>query len=516
MSTLRDQDDIEADIGRRASSLGRRAMAVAKKAAATTTITTCSLCLALLPSWARAQLKPQTSRPPVKNFERAHHASSAYMDGLRGLVAVLVFVRHFTLPWQDHIDYGYGCQDKYYGVLRLPFLRLLYAGPLVPVFFILSGYVLSAKTIRHLHTMSISSPSGPTPTCSHDAVATLFISLSGSAFRRALRLFPPPIISTFLVMLLTHFGLFSFDYAVMPGRQPEHAEALSTFTAQLSHWASFVGDELINPWRWDVPRLVYGPHLWTIPISFKGSAVTFLTCLVIARVARPGVRLALLCAAIAYALSRGRWDMALFLAGILVCELDARRIPPRDTDHHHDHHPSETNEEKKPPTKHLLSTLVLLLTLLTALYLASFPRSNNGGQDCVPGYVTFCRITPNYRYWHALAAFLIVLSVSRSASLQRPLVSPLAKYLGRISFSMYLVHEPLLHIFGFYTVPFFWALTGMESGWSYQVGFGMGMMMTAFVLVWVADLFRAWVEVPCGKGAMWLEGVSRLLCRYNL
>ncbi|KAK1751043.1 acyltransferase 3 [Echria macrotheca] len=450
-------------------------------------IATRSLCLALLPSWARAQLEPQAS-PLVKEVPKARHTSSAYMDGLRGLVAVLVFVRHFTLPWQDHIDYGYGYQDKYYGVLRLPYLRLLYAGPLVPVFFIISGYVLSAKTIRHSRAS----------TCSHDA---LFISLSGSVFRRALRLFPPPIISTFLVMILTHLGLFSFDYAAMPGRQPVHAEALGTFTAQLSHWTSFVGNELVNPWRWDVPRLVYGPHLWTIPMSFKGSAVTFLTCLMLAR-ARPNIRLALLCAAIAYALSRGRWDMAPFLGGILLCELDTRRTPHPVTQSN-----SDENIEKTKPTNKFFLRALPLVTLLPSLYLASFPRSNALGKNCVPGYVIFCTTTPNYRYWHAVSAFLILFSLSHSPTLQRPFTSPLAQYLGRISFSMYLVHEPLLHVFGFYTVPFFWGVTGTGSGWRYQAGFAMGMVMTGFVLVWVADLFRGWVEVPCGRAARWVEGV---------
>ncbi|KAK4444364.1 acyltransferase family-domain-containing protein [Podospora aff. communis PSN243] len=413
------------------------------------------LSIALLPSWAQ----PQAHQPGKEtiNNKKSQHTSSAYMDGLRGLVAVLVFIRHFTLPWQDHIDYGYGHQGTYYGVLRLPFLRLLYAGPLVPVFFIVSGYVLSAKTIRHSHSWS-SSPTTPT-TSSTRSFEALFISLSGSAFRRALRLFPPPIISTFLVMLLTHLGLFSFNYAVMPGRQPVHPVPLDTLPAQLLQWSSFVLTELTNPWRWDVPPLLYGPHLWTIPMSFKGSAITFLSCLALSRV-RPNARLSLLCAAIAHTLSRARWDMAPFLSGILLCELDVR-------------FPSSPSKKTTPRIPFFTAPLIPFLTLPPALYLASFPRSNLAGKACVPGYQSLCRLTPNYRYWHALAAWMIMFSLSRSPFLQKPFISPLARYLGKVSFSVYLVHEPLLHVFGFWTVPFWWGVIG--GSWYYQVGFGLGL-----------------------------------------
>lgn len=51
--------------------------------------------------------------------------TTSYLDGLRGLISLLVFVRHFSLPWQQHMDYGYG-YENYYGILRLPFLRLMY------------------------------------------------------------------------------------------------------------------------------------------------------------------------------------------------------------------------------------------------------------------------------------------------------------------------------------------------------------------------------------------------------
>ncbi|PTB49523.1 hypothetical protein M431DRAFT_500009 [Trichoderma harzianum CBS 226.95] len=368
---------------------------------------------------------------------------SCYLDGLRGLISILIFVRHFSLPWQKHMDYGYG-YENYYGILRLPILRLMYAGPLVPMFFIVSGFLSQVA-----------------------AYEALFLSLSKSTFRRAIRLFSPPIITTFFVMVLAQLGRFSFPYSDMPGRRPVHPVVQSSFWLQFLRWTKFVTDELVNPWRWDVPRLEYGPHLWTIPISYKGSLVVFLLCLMLARV-RPNVRLCILCGQMAYAIMQGRWDIAPFLAGMVLSQLSLSRSA--------DTLPQSKNTKNHHSLGYLGDILDFLLLLL-GLYIGSFPRHNQA-TDCVLGYQFLCAITPNYRYWHDIAASNILWALSRQRHLQVPLSSATAQYFGNISFSMYLIHEPILHIFGYFTVPFFWQFTGTDSVFHYQLGFGLGMVVT--------------------------------------
>lgn len=230
-----------------------------------------SLAYTLLPSFL------WLSGPERNVVTTSRNHSTAYMDGLRGMVSILVFVRHFNLPWQQHLDYGYG-YDGYNGLLRLPFLRLSFSGPLVPMFFILSGYVLSVKPFKLARKGSWE---------------PLVLSLAGSVFRRGARLFLPPLISTFCVMILAHLGLFSFPYDEMPGREPTYPPLIDGIGSQLLSWIGFVTTELTNPWRWDVGALRYGPHLWTIPLSFKGSLVVYLTCLALLRV-RSGSRLVIL------------------------------------------------------------------------------------------------------------------------------------------------------------------------------------------------------------------------------
>ncbi|KAH8760340.1 acyltransferase 3 [Diaporthe sp. PMI_573] len=431
---------------------------------------------ALVPSWLR--LRPDKQLPLKTPRE------TAYLDGLRGIVAILVFIRHFSLPWQLHLDYGYG-DEGYNGFLRLPFLRLVFSGPLTPVFFIVSGYVLSAKSLKLSR---------------RKAWEPLAIALAGSTFRRALRLFLAPVVSTLLVMVLAHFNCFSFPYSHMPGRQPVHPIALGSLWAQFLQWGGFVINELTNPWRWDIPKLQYGPHLWTIPVSFKGSLVVFIACLALVRT--QGVtRLALLILGILSALLHSRWDMAPFLGGMLLCELDLRNAERLD-------HMKDLNQPAAP-SRRILRRAFGLTCLIFGLYLGSFPRKNHSGNACVAGYQWFCVITHDYRYWHCIGAFFVMFAVSREEILQWPLKTALGQYLGKVSFSVYIIHEPFLHLFAFYTVPFFRRWTGESTELQSQAGFFMGMLFSGFWLLWLADLFKSYVEERCVTLAGWVE--SKLL-----
>ncbi|KAF7539833.1 hypothetical protein G7054_g1868 [Neopestalotiopsis clavispora] len=432
---------------------------------------------AIVPSW----LRPA----PSKHSPTKPTAATAYLDGLRGIVALLVFIRHFTLPWQLDLDYGYG-YEGYNGFLRLPFLRLLFSGPLTPVFFIVSGYVLSAKSLKLSR---------------QKAWEPLVLALAGSAFRRALRLFLAPMVSTFSVMVLAYFGLFSFPYGDMPGRQPTHPIALGAFWAQLKHWGIFVTNELTNPWRWDIPRLDYGPHLWTIPVSFKGSLSVFLSCLVLIRT-KGITRLVLMVLGILSTLWHGRWDMAPFLAGMLLCELDLRN--GERLDH------SKIVDRTRSRLYYTLKTVFSWACFIFGLYLGSFPRKNNAGNACVAGFQWCCHITPNYRYWHCIGAFFAMLGIANLRILQWPLKTFPVLYLGKISFSFYIIHEPFLHLFAFYTVPFFRRWTGHTTELQRQAGFLVGMLFSIFWLLWLADLFKMYVEDRCVSLAKWVE--SKVLC----
>ncbi|KAG4289894.1 hypothetical protein FPRO06_04716 [Fusarium proliferatum] len=141
-----------------------------------------SIGLFLLPSFI-------SQGPAPKECPQARSSSSPtlYLDGLRGLFSFLVFLRHFLLPWEEGLDTGFG-QNGNMSFIKLPIIRLVYAGPTVPIFFIVSGFVLAYKPLKLIHKKD------------YDALGLYTMS---SVLRRPFRLFLPPLVSTFIVAIAT-------------------------------------------------------------------------------------------------------------------------------------------------------------------------------------------------------------------------------------------------------------------------------------------------------------------------
>lgn len=81
---------------------------------------------------------------------------TAWLDGMRGIAAFLVYIRHFAAATHPDIQYGWGTNGEHRNFIHLPFLRLLTAGPaMVALFFIISGYALSLGPLRAIHHQSV-------------------------------------------------------------------------------------------------------------------------------------------------------------------------------------------------------------------------------------------------------------------------------------------------------------------------------------------------------------------------
>ena len=134
-----------------------------------------------------------------------------------------------------------------------------------------------------------------------------------------------------------------------------------------------------------------------------------------------------------------------------------------------------------------------LCTLLAGLYIGSFPRYNKGGQQCVFGYQLFCAITTTYRYWASIAGIMIIWAMSNVGYLQWTFTSSLLQYFGQISYSMYIIHEPLLHILGFRVVVFMREMIGKDTVFHVLSGFCLSLGIKSFFLLW----FAVWIERKC-------------------
>lgn len=221
--------------------------------------------------------------------------------------------------------------------------------------------------------------------------------------------------------------------------------ALKNFTRAYAEWA--------NPFNFGHYHPRYDPHTFTIPMELRGSMVLYLFLLGTAAI-KAKYRLGFGGVLSAYSLTLGRWDMATFLGGALLSELDIRRtsepgrslVPPA----------TSANRGRFPPSTPKERAL-RWLGIVVALYFLSYP---DAGAEWTPGFSYLSEWVPRYyiplsgwMFYQAMGALLLMFCVLRSPLLSRLLEGRVAQYLGKISFSFYLVHGPVLHSLGFWIMP---------------------------------------------------------------
>jgi hypothetical protein len=155
--------------------------------------------------------------------------STAYLDGIREVASLFVFIHHYPMDYFRYLHDGYLAKPTDTWFLQLPFIRIVYSGRfMVGLFFVLSGYVLSYRPLQLIRDSNTSA---------------LLDSLASSIFRRAMRLFLPIIPSTFVVMVLIHNGWYgSLDPVI---KVPE----IAPFSEQTMQWLRCL-KMLINPLTW--------------------------------------------------------------------------------------------------------------------------------------------------------------------------------------------------------------------------------------------------------------------------
>lgn len=466
--------------------------------------------LFLLPSFISSRLSHERPGP--------HRLGpTAYLDGMRGLAAFIVFFCHYFYTSFIIAD-GWGSNDANYDILKLPFLRLVYAGPpMVAIFFIVSGYALSLKPIKLARSQKWS-----------DFTTTM----SSFVFRRALRLFLPTFVSTFMIVILLRIGAyevnrdFSHDRTYHWNVQETAPDYKETTTEQLRDWVWNMFN-FVHIWGWEKygGSTYYDVHLWTIPIEFRASMMLFLTMVGLARL-RTAVRMLCLAIVIAFSYRSDRWEMVLFYVGMLYAELDIIRGAHTDpaTNHALQVYPPPQQQSlptsmPKPidyvgtgqteATKASSSKLGRIgwgLFATLSLYLLSQPDVNS---ENTPGWIFLSTFIPEwvddkYRYFQIIGAIMFVFCTARMPSLQRIFNSSPVQYLGKISYAIYLMHGPVMHTVGYSIEKWAWGITGTQDHW-YTVGFALAAVFVIPSVVWAADVFWRAIDAPIVRFAKWLE-----------
>ena len=280
---------------------------------------------------------------PSKGVRR----STDYLDGIRGVASLFVLFDHYLHGLRGNFEeWGYG-QGQNRSFFQLPFIKLFYAGScMVAIFFIVSGYVLSHRCIVAMRTDK------------HDK---LFTTLTSMTFRRSMRLFVPSVIVSFLSFLAVCLRLFKSE---LP---PKHW----TVYKETWHYIRYLNQDLFKLWTWEISyKGFYSPQLWTIPLEFKCSMVLFLFILMVAR-CRVSVRLFLEGGFVTYLFYNKRWDVALFIMGMLIAELnivrDERKQKEQDALENLDEKPLDLPRKSKWPM--ILVKILLWLLLILGCFI---------------------------------------------------------------------------------------------------------------------------------------------------
>ncbi|CZR49476.1 uncharacterized protein FPRO_15836 [Fusarium proliferatum ET1] len=351
---------------------------------------------------------------------------TSHLHGLRGVASLLVYIHHHEL-WAhnasyDTIERAFGYRQRHH-FITLPFIRLVFNGGhfATAVFFVLSGYVLSVKPLTIINC--------PRTTSSIESQERLACYISLAIFRRWFRLFIPVFVTTFTYMSLLYiFGLHA------PGHSTQAAYSL-----EFRRWMhevlnfSFIFDRTTSPWP------SYNDHLWSLAIEFKGSLATY-TCLAVLSRSTIHYRLVSYILLIVYFLFlvTDGWFCAFFIAGLSI----------RDLEIVFGGYVTSMMQGKA-------WTSVLLKCLLSGfgLYMAGVPtclsskcfRMNPGWSFLSP---LPSLVTCDPKWVPLFCASVLFVPLVRHTWLKRPLQSSIFQYLGRNSYSLYLIHGPVLRIFG--------------------------------------------------------------------
>jgi peptidoglycan/LPS O-acetylase OafA/YrhL len=420
--------------------------------------------------------------------------STSWLDGVRDVAALEVYLFHTMGLWITLYPAFHSSPDQN-NPLQLPLIRTIFvSGPAaVSLFFAISGYVLTQSSLRSIRERS---------------PEKVYAAVSSSMFRRGFRLYLPPIALTFCEMVASRFSIgppLNFTFV------PEASSA-----AQFVDWLAET-NRFINPFH-NFSRAVQGSTtytkydavIWTLPLEFYGSFVCYILLLLLARLPAHYPRMCTVAAISLLSMLLGSWHFSCFTAGMLLADYNL-------------HQESATSTSSPGPKHRIFWTAVLALSFYTA-GLPTFALSDANLKP-MPGFETIRSLTPTWlhledhaRFGWSISGVWLLVSISQLPRLKALFETSFCQYLGKISFSLYLIHEFCIVLFGLKIQAWLMHLVGVEShAHTLQYWFVCGVwygLFTLLMFAWAAQVER-WVDMPSVKFARWLEEKClKLYCMY--
>lgn len=514
-----------------------------------------STILFLLPSFVVEPLRNYSS--PSRPIAPKPLGPTAWLDGLRGVAALTVYFFHWSTTWfTGVIADAYGAPGSSNNFFQLPFIRTLNSGPAsVAVFFMISGYVLTIKTLNLIYK------GGPQNN------ERILSTLCGSVFRRPFRLFVPAVLTTFFI------AAFNAQFGIFQRALPDLPEG----TSQMAHWYSETLKMMnifnLHKHRYSTHMPVYNYHLWTIPIELKNSILVFMLLLAFSKVKRWVHLLGVFGVGWTVLFTQGDIDAALFCAGLILAEVTLIFPPDGRQGHHHATSTSNANTNLEGPRQSTFLSqtsgklywtrqFITISAAILGMHLMGYPLKLNvqaGGFKTISDWTpapfypaegsvplgqtvwsigvgsvlfitasTYCAplyLPPHLSKWipsgnaflrnkrqdhNGRMSFAAETSVRDTPFLQIPFVTRFAQYLGWVSYSLYLSHGPVMTAFG---LRWYYAAVpphdvGMELSKQLEASGQLVAAAEAAKFAWDAYLSAfIWITIPQIIVLFWVSDV---------
>ncbi|CAG7936891.1 unnamed protein product [Penicillium nalgiovense] len=404
---------------------------------------------------------------------------TAWLDGLRGIAAAIVATDHYFMGAvfdNAFLSFWADPPAENRRLIQLPPIRIIFAAhAMVPFFLVISGYAISINLLR------LRNRDGG------DFVHRLSSAVSKRIFRIYLPVMVIAIISQEALdfTMVTHHLRYVFRYML---------DIMNIINAQ---WNGGLNDQL-----------------WTMTMEFRGSCIVYVTVLGLA-FWRPQLRRIGLATLIGYWFYFGVWDVFAFLAGLYLAE--TRLLSEANP----------TDEEFKSPhqsPKGWVSKLKFINSLaiwnyfcfLFGLYLVCL--SDDG--ELPPGY-QFLKLVESSRWeddwevpsrcWKTVGSVLLVYALSELSLLQRLFNARPIQYLGKISFSLYLVHQSVYHLVRDPVINILWYIATREPypgtedasklGGSFAFTWLAGYVVMSAINLYTAHLYTKYIDERCVRMA---------------
>ena len=380
-----------------------------------------------------------------------------HLDGLRGIAALAVVFCHFSLSFQPAILSGnpaQGAAAASLGVARTPLILLWSPDCAVAVFFVLSGFVLSA---------AMAGAPGGGPPGARPALRLLAL-----VVRRWLRLALPILGSSLLIWAVVAAGGLRNAPAAAANGSDWLAMHFGWLAFQSNSLPALVGQSLFGIFNiLGTPTHWWNAALWTMPVEFWGSVGIFVLYAATGRM--PAWLRAALLAAVLVGLASGlagagAANGAGFAFGALLWEARQLRVPA------------------------MAAWWGGAVALLGGVILGGMPYDLLG-TPYWDGFVMASRwVTEPIPAAHRVGAGLLVVAALAWPPLRLALTRGPVLALGRVSFMVYLLHIILICSLSS------WMVLTLTPAWGYDAATLAALAATlavlfplAWAMTWAAD-----------------------------